>query len=163
LAEVPMVVGWLKPIILLPVSTVAGMTPIQLKAINAHELAHVCRYDYLVNAAQNVIETLMFYHPAVWWISRCIREDRENCCDDLVVRVCKDRLAYARALVRLEELRGVTSRLAFAASGGSLLTRIRRLVGVSQTSWPVTAREFGGLTLAGIGCVLFLAGVCLMV
>jgi beta-lactamase regulating signal transducer with metallopeptidase domain len=76
-----------------------------------------------------LVETLMFYHPVAWWISRCVREERENCCDDLVIKVCGDRLAYARALATMEGLRGELPDLAFAASGGSLLNRIRRLFG----------------------------------
>ena len=162
LAQVPMVIGWLRPVILLPASSLTGLTPAQLEAILAHELAHVRRCDYLVNAFQNVVETVLFYHPAVWWISRCIRQERENCCDDMVVRVCQDRLVYARALFRLEELRGTPARLAFAASGGSLLQRIRRLVAPAKAPGPITAREIAGLVLAGIGCVLLALGVSLL-
>ncbi len=162
LAEVPMVVGWIRPVILLPASALTGLTLEQLESILAHELAHVRRWDYVVNAVQNLIETLLFYHPAVWWISRCVREEREHCCDDLVLRVCQDRVAYARALFRLEELRGVPGRLACAASGGSLLRRIRRLLGGVPEVWPVTVREFSGLTLLAVGCVLLLAGACLL-
>ena len=161
LIEVPMVVGWLRPVILLPVSALAGLTPEQLESILAHELAHVRRYDHLVNTFQNLMETLMFYHPAVWWVSRCIREEREHCCDDLVVRVCGDRLTYVRALVTLEETR-VFPRLAFAASGGSLLRRVRRLLGVSLQDRPPSAVEFGGITLVAIGCVLILAAIWLL-
>ena len=157
-----MVVGWLRPVILLPASALTGLTLEQLESILAHELAHVRRCDYLVNALQNTIETLMFYHPAVWWISRCVREEREHCCDDLVVRVCEDRVVYARALFRLEELRGTPARLAFAASGGSLLQRIRRLLGGAPEAWPVTVREFSGLTLLAIGCVLMVTGACML-
>ena len=92
LVEVPTVIGWFRPVILLPAATLSGLTPGQLEAILAHELAHVRRLDYLVNAFQCLVETLMFYHPVAWWISRCIREERENCCDDLVIEVCGDRL-----------------------------------------------------------------------
>jgi beta-lactamase regulating signal transducer with metallopeptidase domain/uncharacterized protein involved in exopolysaccharide biosynthesis len=162
LAEVPMVIGWLRPVILLPASSLTGLAPAQLEAILAHELAHVRRCDYLVNVFQNLIETLMFYHPAVWWISRCIRQEREHCCDDMVVRVCRDRFVYARALFRLEELRGAPARLALAASGGSLLTRIRRLVAPAKAAGPITGREFGGLALAAIGCLLILMGSFLL-
>jgi beta-lactamase regulating signal transducer with metallopeptidase domain len=115
LAEVPMVIGWLRPVILLPASSLTGLAPAQLQAILAHELAHVRRGDYLVNWFQNLVETVMFYHPAVGWISGCIRQEREHCCDEMVVRICQDRLMYARALFRLEELRGMPARLAFAA------------------------------------------------
>lgn len=162
LVEVPMVVGWLRPVILLPASSLSGLTPAQLEAILAHELAHVRRYDYLVNVFQNLIETLMFYHPAVWWISRNIREDREHCCDDLVMRVCRDRMIYARALFRLEEMRGLPGRLALPASGAPLLQRIRRLMGGAPEHWPVGPKEFGGLGLVALGSVLILTGLCLM-
>jgi len=162
LAEVPMVIGWLRPMILLPASSLTGLAPAQLEAILAHELAHVRRCDYLLNTFQNLIETIMFYHPAVWWISRCIRQEREHCCDDMVVRVCRNRLVYARALFRLEELRGSPARLAFAASGSPLLTRIRRLVAPAKAAGPVTAREFGGLALAAIGCGFVLVGCVLL-
>jgi beta-lactamase regulating signal transducer with metallopeptidase domain len=158
LIEVPMVIGWLRPVILIPASALSGLTPEQLEAILAHELAHVRRYDYLVNTFQNAVETLLFYHPAVWWISRCIREEREHCCDDLVVRVCGDRVTYARALVTLEEARGFP-RLAFAATGGSLLHRVRRLLGDSSEGYPPSAAEFSGITLVAIGCVFIIASI----
>src|SRR5262245_19914111 len=102
--EVPTVIGWLRPVILLPASSLTGLTVSQLEGLLAHELAHIRRHDYLVNAFQNVLETVMFYHPAVWWISRCVRDERELCCDDLVVKVCGNRAGYARALATMEEL-----------------------------------------------------------
>lgn len=126
--EVPTVIGWLKPMILLPASTLTGLAPAQIESILAHELAHIRRHDYLVNLCQRVIETLLFYHPAVWWVSRCIRIERENCCDDLAVSVCGDRAGFARALARLEELRFPSSPLALAATDGPLLRRIRRVL-----------------------------------
>ena len=132
---VPAVIGWLRPAILVPASTLAGLTPRQLEAILAHELAHVRRHDYLINLLQTVVETLLFYHPAVWWVSSQVRRERENCCDDLAVAVCGDRLGYARALADLEGLRS-SPRLAVAADGGSLLDRIRRLVGAPARRSP---------------------------
>src|SRR5689334_9003980 len=117
--DVPSVVGWLKPAILLPVSSLSGLTAEQLEMVLAHELAHIRRHDFLINAMQSVIETLLFYHPAVWYLSRQIRIERENCCDDLAVSVCGDAILYARALAQLEELRA-TPLLAVAATGGSL-------------------------------------------
>ena len=159
LVEVPTVIGWFRPVILLPAATLSGLTPGQLEAILAHELAHVRRLDYLVNAFQCLVETLMFYHPVAWWISRCIREERENCCDDLVIEVCGDRLGYARALATLEGLRAELPDLAFAASGGSLLGRIRRLVGVGKERGGTTVREAAGLALLGVGLVLIILGV----
>lgn len=126
--SVPATVGWLRPVVLVPMSTLAGLTPGQLESILAHELAHVRRHDYLVNLLQTAVETLLFYHPAVWWVSAQVRRERENCCDDLAVAVCGDRLGYARALVELEGLRASAPRLALAASGGSLASRVRRLL-----------------------------------
>jgi len=129
LVEVPTVVGWIKPVILLPASALSGLSTEQLEAILAHELAHVRRHDYLVNIVQTVVEILGFYHPALWWVSHRIRAERENCCDDLAVQVCGDSVRYARALTCLEEMRHHGSELAVAASGGSLVARIGRLLG----------------------------------
>jgi beta-lactamase regulating signal transducer with metallopeptidase domain len=127
LVQVPAVVGWLRPVILLPASALTGLSGQQLEAILAHELAHIKRCDYLVNMLQTAVEILGFYHPAVWWVSHKIRAERENCCDDLAVGVSGDRVAYARALTSLEEVRaGYT--LAVAADGGGLFERIRRLL-----------------------------------
>src|SRR5262249_13851986 len=121
LVDVPTVIGWLKPVVLVPASALAGLAPHQLEAVLAHELAHIRRHDYLVNLMQTLVETLLFYHPAVWWLSRRIRLERENCCDDLAVHLCGDPYTYARALADLEQLRGGRRQLALAATGGSLL------------------------------------------
>ncbi len=161
LVEVPTVVGWLRPVILLPASSLAGLTPGQLDAILVHELAHVRRFDYLVNIFQCLIETVMFYHPVIWWISRCIRDEREHCCDDLVVKVCGNRVAYARALATLEGLRVEMPQLAFAASGGSLLNRVRRLLGATGSEESMSFRQIGGLALLGVGLVFILLGIYL--
>jgi len=128
LVQVPTAIGWLHPVILLPASTLTGLTPSQIESILAHELAHIRRHDYLVNFLQSLVETLLFYHPAVWWVSRRMREERELCCDDLAVRIAGDALIYADALCRLEQMRGHAESLAVAASGGSLLARIKRLL-----------------------------------
>src|SRR5947207_5143030 len=129
LIEVPAVIGWWRPVVLIPVSVLAGcgLTPLQLDALLAHELAHVRRHDYLVNLLQTVVETLLFYHPAVWWVSTRVREAREHCCDDLAVVACGDARVYATALLGMEQLRGAPT-LAVAASGGSLVGRVRRLL-----------------------------------
>ncbi len=129
LVQIPTVVGWFRPVILLPASALTGLSPEQLEALVAHELAHIRRYDYLVNMFQTLVEILGFYHPAVWWISYTIRVERENCCDDLAVSVCGDKVGYARALTSMEEARFAKGELAVAASGGSLSRRIRRLIG----------------------------------
>ncbi len=158
--EVPMVIGWLEPVILLPVTALTGLTPQQLETILAHELAHVRRHDYLMNLGQTLIETLLFYHPATWWISRQIRIERENCCDDLAVEVCGDPAVYARALARLEQSRSA-SVLGIAISGGSLLSRIRRLVPAPEakctSGWvaQLSAVAMAGALLIGTPLAIF--------
>jgi beta-lactamase regulating signal transducer with metallopeptidase domain len=126
--EVPTVIGFVKPVILLPVATLSGLSTDQIEMILAHELAHIRRHDFLINLIQAVVETLLFYHPAVWWISHCVRVEREHCCDDMAVAVCGNALQYARALTRLEELRVDPAHAFIAANGGSLMSRIRRLI-----------------------------------
>jgi len=128
-ADVPSVVGWLRPVILLPPAAILGLTAQQLEAVIAHELAHIRRNDYLVNILQMVVETLFFYHPAVWWISSRIRYERELCCDDFAVRSCGDAVTYARALAQLEKLRPAIPSLAMGSANGPLLHRIQRVLG----------------------------------
>ncbi len=163
LVQVPTVLGWFRPVILLPASTLTGLSPVQLDLILAHELAHLRRWDHWVNLFQLAVETLLFYHPAVWWVSRRVREDREHCCDELAVAVCGNRLAYAQALATLEELRQAPAKLALAAADGSLLARIRRIL-----SLPDDERGGGRLSAAGtallvVGLAMFVAGALLYV
>ena len=128
LVQVPTVMGWIKPVVLLPAAAMSGMSMEQINALVAHELAHIKRHDYLVNLVQSAIETLLFYHPMVWIISRRVREERELCCDDLAISVCNnDRLTYASALADLESLRQLPTP-ALAANGGSLLQRVKRIL-----------------------------------
>ena len=131
-AEVPATLGWLRPVVLFPVSAFTALTPEQIELLIAHELAHVRRHDYLVNLAQTAVETVLFYHPAVWWVSGRIREEREHCCDDLAVAACGNVSLYVRALATLEGLRGRRPALVVAADGGSLLSRIQRLLNREQ-------------------------------
>ena len=130
LVQTPLVIGMLKPVILLPLGTLANLPAAQVEAILAHELAHLKRHDYFFNLLQSITEVIFFYHPAIWWISDYARIERENCCDDLAVAVCGDSVTYARALASLaEKTSGVSGlSLAFAGKDGSLLARIRRLV-----------------------------------
>lgn len=145
LVRVPSVIGWLRPVILLPTSALTGLTSQQLETVLAHELAHIRRHDYLVNLLQTVIETLLFYHPAAWWVSRQVRIEREHACDDLAVAACGDRLTFARALTQLERLRKAPQpQLAVAADGGLLMHRIHRLVNAQGSP----SNPFAGL-LAG--------------
>ncbi|MGB0522449.1 MAG: M56 family metallopeptidase [Flammeovirgaceae bacterium] len=131
IAKVPMVIGHLKPVILVPAGMLSGLTPHQVEAVLAHELAHIKRNDYLINLIQSVLEVILFYHPATWWISACIREERENACDDIAIQVCGDSLTFARALSSLEQRTLGAPQLAMAFYGkkGALINRIRRLIG----------------------------------
>ena len=149
LVQVPTVIGWLRPVVLIPASALMGLTPRQLEAVIAHELAHIRRYDYLINLLQTAVEILLFYHPAVWSVSRRVRAEREHCCDDLAVAACGDALVYARALAEIEALRKVSPQLAMAADGGSLLARIQRIVGhLPQRSDHTISGIAGALVLA---------------
>jgi ankyrin repeat protein/beta-lactamase regulating signal transducer with metallopeptidase domain len=128
--ESPIVIGWLRPAILLPVSALTGLSAGQLLAILSHELAHIRRHDFLVNGIQRAVECVLFYHPAVWWVSRRIRVERELCCDDLAVGVCGDRLIYVQALVALEKARSAEPVLALPTAGVGVKDRVRRILGV---------------------------------
>ena len=157
LVEVPTMIGWLRPVVLWPPALLSGLSVEQFEALLAHELAHVRRHDYLVNLLQTAIETLLFYHPAVWWLSRRIRHERECCCDDLAVSACGNRLSYARALANLEEHRSPARQLALAADGGRLLTRIRRILGLPAPRRRTVRPWLLGLTLSATLLTLAIA------
>ena len=129
--DVPVVIGYFRPVILAPVALLAGMPAGQVEAILLHELAHIRRRDYLVNLLQAMVESLLFYHPAVWWISGLVRAERENCCDDLVLAARGNAGEYAAALTALEEARWA-GEPALAATGGNLMLRIQRILGHSE-------------------------------
>ena len=151
--DTPSVIGWIRPVILLPASAMSGLTPDQMSAVLAHELAHIRRHDYLVNLFQSVVEILLFYHPIVWWISTEIRKERENCCDDLAISVCSSRRSYIEALLELETQRGEAS-LAMAANAGSLIQRVSRLLGKSRSPWRSTNWLCGCISFLVAGIVL---------
>jgi GWxTD domain-containing protein len=139
LTEVPVVIGYLRPVILMPVGLLTGLPVAQIEAILLHELAHIRRRDYLVNLIQALAESLLFYHPAVWWISNAIRSEREHCCDDLVVAASNgDAHGYARALAALAETRRPTT-AALAATGGTLMHRMKRLLAQPVDQRPALA------------------------
>ena len=154
LATAPAVVGWLKPVIVMPVEAMIGMSLDQVRSLLAHELAHIRRNDYLVNILQSLAEALLFYHPAVWWVSGQIRAERELCCDDIAVEASGDVLTYVTALAALETSRRARLRAAMAADGGSLLKRIRRLAGEADPP----AQSFSGAGAALALALLWLAG-----
>ncbi len=157
-AKVPMVVGHLKPILLVPVALLSSLPPEQLEAIIAHELAHVRRRDYLVNVLQSFVELLFFYHPAVRWLSEVVRQEREKCCDDLAVSLSGDTIAYAKALAEAEAFQHAsgTMMMAFAQRRGNLLTRIERLVYPRTSPTSLVAR--GYLVVPMLLMVIYLAG-----
>ena len=151
--ETPLVIGWLRPAILLPASALTGLSTDQLLAVLAHELAHIRRHDFLVNGIQRAVECVLFYHPAVWWVSGRIRVERERCCDDLAVRVCGDRLLYAQALVALEKARSAELILALPTAGIGVKDRVRRILGAgANRDWQsaVAALVFAAI-LVGAG------------
>lgn len=157
----PLTAGILRPWILLPVTALTSLTPEQIEIVLSHELAHICRADYFWNLLQTMVETLFFFHPAVWWISRRAREERELCCDDVAVEHCGDPAVYAAALLRLEEGRRNQLRFAMALDGhqsrAGLRARILRILGDGE---PQSSRVRPiSLTVIAAAGVLFLCPV----
>lgn len=129
IAKIPMVIGHLKPIILMPIGMLNHLSLTEVEAILSHELAHIKRKDYLVNILQNILEVLFFFNPAVLWVSKMIKEERENCCDDLAISCTKDKNGYLRALVSCQEFNLNTTGFAMSMANGKgqLIARIRRI------------------------------------
>jgi len=153
----PLAMGIVRSLVILPASALMALNPEQLEAVLAHELAHVRRADYLWNLIQTMVETLFFFHPAVWWLGGRVRQQRELCCDDVAVQSCADPLVYATALLRLEERRSQQSSLAMALDGhrswSGLRVRIARILG--ETNCEKGARDLVPIPLAAI-CAVFL-------
>jgi beta-lactamase regulating signal transducer with metallopeptidase domain len=143
--DAPAVIGWFRPVVLLPITALTGLSDQQLETVIAHELAHIRRNDCFVNFFQMVAESLLFYHPAVWWVSKRIRVERENCCDDAAILATGGATEYARALALMEEWRAAPA-LAMAANRHPLLARVARLLGVSDLQ--------GGMRNAGVAAGL---------
>jgi beta-lactamase regulating signal transducer with metallopeptidase domain len=146
--DAPAVLGWFRPVVLLPARALTGLTEAQIEAVIAHELAHIRRLDCFVNLFQIGVETLLFYHPAIWWVSQRIRTEREYCCDDEALVVCGDAVSYARALTLMEEWRTAPS-LMMAANRSPLSQRVVRLLGLEGTTSRVRA---AGLAV-GFACL----------
>lgn len=153
LVEVPCVIGAWKPVILLPAAVLTGLTTVQLEAVLAHELAHIRRHDFFINVIQTLVETLLFYHPGIWWLSNRIRQEREHCCDDQVIALLGDIAGYATMLLSVERLRGKILTATVAAGGGSLVERIRRL-----TKAPAVESRSPAMSLIVLATVLAIAG-----
>ncbi len=138
--DTPMVAGALKPIVLVPAAMISQLQPDELEAILLHELAHIKRHDYLINIIQTVIETILFFNPFVWLISKQVRREREHCCDDMVLAYTEDALPYAKALASLEMYRQNNNQLTLAAAGNKhqLFNRIKRIMEMKKntTSYP---------------------------
>lgn len=146
----PCVTHIVRPIIWVPVSLIAQMPANQLEALIAHELAHVLRKDWLWNGTQHVVEALLFYHPAVWWLGKRIRQEREHACDDLAVAACGDAVVVAEALADLERTRHAAPQLGLAANGGALLQRVTRLLDDTPSSGRRRVLGFlGAMAMAG--------------
>ena len=156
LASVPSVVGQLRPVILMPAGLLTSLPVAQIEAILLHELAHIRRHDYLVNMLQLAVESLLFYHPAVWWISGIMRAEREHCCDDMVVATGGDAYQYALALAALEETRWGASEPALAATGGNLVKRIHRLL------YPMNKTNSTLTPLLSVGLLMMATSVALI-
>lgn len=146
--DAPAVAGWLRPVVFLPAAALTGLTEAQLETVIAHELAHVRRLDGLVNLFQIAVETLLFYHPGVWWISKRIRAERELCCDDEAIALCGNAVEYARALTLMEEWRSAPA-MAMAANAHPLAARVARLLGITASG---TGLRSAGLA-AGVLCL----------
>ena len=150
--SVPIVIGYVKPVILMPVGMLAGLPENQVEAIIAHELAHIYRNDYLINIIQSMGEIILFYHPAAWWISHKIRTERENSCDDIAISVCGDTLTFAKALANLEEVKMKHTQFAIAIKNNkSLIGRIKRILNVDYKEI-----SFAEKTLSFIAIVVLL-------
>ncbi len=154
-----MAVGYLRPMVLLPASIVIQMKPEMLEAVIAHELAHIRRFDLWVNLAQRVMETLLFYHPAVWWLSSCLRSERELCCDELAVRATGERLTYASALESVVQAKLISKRPVLAAGFSKdnkpILKRVRHVLGFKS------AQRNCSFWIAGVITVLFLTTIAI--
>jgi beta-lactamase regulating signal transducer with metallopeptidase domain len=151
--DAPAVLGWFRPVVLLPVRALTGLNEEQIEAVIAHELAHIRRLDCFVNLFQIGAETLLFYHPAVWWVSQRIRAERENCCDDEAISVCGDAVNYARALTLMEEWRTAPA-LMMAANRSPLAQRVVRLLGWDGAAGRIRVAGLAGSFVCLVGALL---------
>ena len=160
LVKVPMVIGFFKPVILLPIGAINQLSENEVEAILAHELAHIIRNDFLINIFISFIEVLFYFNPAVWWISGNIRLERENCSDDIAIRLCGSSISYAKALVSLQELdtSGVPSfAMPFSNRKNQLLNRVRRILNQPQNRSNMMEKLMATCLLV-IGLFLFSVG-----
>lgn len=157
MARVPMVIGHMKPLILIPIGMLTALPPAEVEAILIHEMAHIYRRDYLVNLLQSLMEIIFFFNPAILWLSDLIRRERENCCDDIAIAETDDKLSYIRALVSCQEhlLLSPAYAMAFSGKRNELSGRVKRMIsGGNQT---LNIRERGILLAIMLGTALFAA------
>jgi beta-lactamase regulating signal transducer with metallopeptidase domain len=160
--EAPAVAGWFRPTVFLPLTAITGLSADQLDAVIAHELTHIRRLDAFVNLFQIAVETLLFYHPAVWWLSKRVRAERENCCDDVAIAVCGNAAAYATALASMAEWQAAPA-MAMAANRSPLAARVARILGVAKSHADVRGASLAASALClavslAAGHTLFGAG-----
>src|SRR2546430_2186722 len=151
--DAPAVLGWFRPVVLLPVRALTGLTEEQIEAVVAHELAHIRRLDCFVNLFQIATETLLFYHPAVWWVSQQIRAEREHCCDDEAIVICGGAVNYARALTLMEEWRTAPA-LMMAANRSPLGERVVRLLGWDGSAGRIRVAGLAGSLVCLVAALL---------
>jgi beta-lactamase regulating signal transducer with metallopeptidase domain len=152
--KVPMVIGHLKPLILIPAGLLAGLPPEQVEAVLLHELAHIRRHDYVVNFLQTIAETVFFFNPSLLWISALLRDERENCCDDIALAQTKNKREFIQALISFKEhsLYGADYAVAFPSKKNQLLQRVSRILG--QRNKTITTGEkvflIGGVIILSV-------------
>ena len=151
LIKIPVVVGFLKPVILVPVGMLAHISPQQVESILLHELAHIRRQDYLFNLIQHLVDTIFFFNPALIWVSSLIREERENCCDDVAIRETRSRKQLIAALVAFHEYKQSAQgyALSFAGKDNGVVSRVKRIVNKKNHSLSAGERALlmGGLMI----------------
>ena len=145
IAKTPMVIGAIKPVVLIPMGLLTSMTPEQVEAIMAHELAHIKRKDFMVNLIQLGTEIIFFFNPFVLWVSSLIRKERELCCDDMAIALTGDKIIYANTLVKCKEYGSPVYSMNFVSGGKPLLNRVKRILGLSKSSLSNFDRFFVGL------------------
>jgi TonB-dependent SusC/RagA subfamily outer membrane receptor len=151
--QTPSLIGYFKPVVLLPVSMLSGIPNNQLEIIIAHELAHIKRHDYLFQFIQGILELLFFYHPVVWWLSSVVNTEREHICDDIAVKVCGESLTLIKALNNMEAIRKKRFELVLGLSGkkDNLFDRVQRIIRPKSE----TAKSTNKLVFSGLFVLLF--------
>jgi predicted nucleic acid-binding Zn-ribbon protein len=154
--SLPLVIGFLKPVVLLPVGLVTNLSQKQIEAILAHELAHIKRNDFIINVLQNIVEIIFFFHPALWWLSNKIREERENCCDDVAIELIGEKIHLVKALANVESYRqNPALAMAFGKKRFTLLERVQRILGIEANQNKTQESLFFVMVFVGIVVAYF--------